>query len=448
MSGSTPADRTPVDLEDKSQDAAAPESTDRPDQKGTRGRLRSLATRVVGQLPAGRAARVFLMVTFVDAAGRGLFLAGSALFYTQIIGLTNTQVGVGISLAGLFGLICAVPIGRLADRIGEARTLILLQIWRAIGFLVYPLVSDFRMFLVIACFIGAAEWAVGPIIQSVAGTIAAEDSYVGTMAMVTVVRNVGYALSALVATAVITSGSSSAYIGLVLGNAAAFLLTAIQLIRLKLPRSASREEAKESAGVRHLPLRDVPFLSLTLANGILYLHATLLSVALPLWIITRTHAPKSLVGVALIINTLMAVTLQMRLSKGGDDIGVAARKQFYAGMALAGCCALVAVTGSLGAVTVTFVLLIAMAALTLGEIWQSAGAWGLSYGLSPASRLNYFLSIYGLGATGMTVVGPGLLAASVLDEGAAGWLCLAGVFAATGLAVPAIARVAARRVPA
>lgn len=57
------------------------------------------ARRAARSVPPGRAARTFLLVAFVDAAGRGIFLAGSALFYTQVIGLTNAQVGLGLSIS-------------------------------------------------------------------------------------------------------------------------------------------------------------------------------------------------------------------------------------------------------------------------------------------------------------------------------------------------------------
>jgi MFS family permease len=396
-------------------------------------------------LPATRIARVFLLVTFVDAAGRGLFLAGSVLFYTQVIHLTDAQVGFGLSMAGLAGLLCALPIGRLADRAGAARTLTLLQLWRALLFALYPFVRGFGEFLVVASLIGAAEWAVGPIIQSVAGIIAGDNSYVRTMALVTVVRNVGYAMAAMIATIVISTAGTAGYVALVSTNAAAFLVTAALLIQLKLGRPAPPTMPADPGGRRRLSLRMLPFLTLTTANGILYLHATILSVALPLWIVTRTTAPRYLVGLALVVNTIMAVTLQVPLSRGGDLIHVAARKQLYAGVALAACCVMIGLSGSAGAIVSSLLLLASMGMLTLGEIWQSAGAWGLSYGLSPESRRTSYLSIYGLGATGLTVVGPSLLAISVVDRGDAGWYWLAVVFVVTALAIPAITRLAERR---
>lgn len=392
-------------------------------------------------LPKSPEARAFIIVAFVDAFGRGFFLAGSTLFYTQVIKLSVTQVGIGLSVAGLAGVICAVPIGRAADRFGDSRVLIILQLSRAAAFIAYPFVSSFGLFLVVAGCVGAGEWAIGPIIQSVATSTALDTSMVGAMALVAVARNVAYALSAAIAAVAITLGGPRIYTGFVLANAAALLASAALMTRLRLrPRTQAAPGRAGRSGSWLLPFRNMSFLLLSLANGILYLHATLLSVTMPLWIITRTTAPRALVGVVLLVNTALAVMFQVRLSRGGDDIHDAGRKQRRAGTALAFFSILMAVSGSTPALAASLLLLLAVTMLTLGEMWQSAGGWGISYALSPREQQTYYLSVYQLGSTGMTVAGPVLLSAAVIDQGAIGWLVLAAVFALTGLAIPAMAR--------
>ncbi|GHH79012.1 membrane protein [Streptomyces sulfonofaciens] len=390
--------------------------------------------------PRERAARIFLLVAFVDAAGRGLFLAGSALFYTQVIGLTNAQVGFGLSVAGLVGFVCAVPIGWLADRFGDVPVLVGMQVWRTAAFLVYPLVGDFRMFLVVACLVGAVEWAAMPIIQSVAGATAQHDGMVGAMAVVAVARNSAYALAALAATAIITWASPGVYVAFVLFNALGFFVSGLLLLGLRLPRRAPVRATARPTGAKWLPFKDPRFLLLSLTNGVLYAHMPILSVALPLWIVTRTDAPDALVGVVLTVNTVMAVLLQVRLSAGADDLGSAGRKQRLAGLALAAFCVLLAATRSVEGVVTTLLLLLAAVALTLGELWQSAGGWGISYGLAPKEQRTYYLSVYQLGANGATVVGPALLVTAVVDVGPVGWLGLAVLLAATGLLTPVLVR--------
>ncbi len=55
------------------------------------------------------------------AVGEGFFLTGSAVFFTHIVGLSAAQVGLGLTIAGVVTFFFAVPLGRLADRVGPKR---------------------------------------------------------------------------------------------------------------------------------------------------------------------------------------------------------------------------------------------------------------------------------------------------------------------------------------
>ncbi|MFB7329694.1 MFS transporter [Streptomyces sp. NPDC056190] len=404
-------------------------------------------TALVGQfarsLPPGRASKRLLSVAFVDSVGTGLFLAGSALFFTRALHLSVTQVGLGLSMSGLAGLLCSVPIGKAADRIGGLRTLVALQAWRGICFIAYPFVRGFTTFVLVACLVGAAEWAVGPITQAVVGIIEEGTSRIRTMAVMASVRNAGFTVGALLATCAISTSSAFAYRALVLVDAMSFLVTAAMLARLPL-RQGSAAAKGHPVGSKILRLRNISYLLLSACNGALYLHTALLTVGIPLWIATQTHAPRTLVGSVILVNTLLVIVLEVRLSRGVDDVVQASRKQRWAGCSLALCCVLVSVTGSLDAAPSSVLLIVAMVALTAGEIWQSVGSWGLSYGLSPESQRSGYLSVYSLGATGATVVGPGLVTYAVVQAGPVGWLGLAAVFAAIGSVVPGVARHARR----
>jgi MFS family permease len=192
--------------------------------------------------------------------------------------------------------------------------------------------------------------------------------------------------------------------------------------------------------VSQLPWRDLPFLGLALLNGILYLHVVILSVILPLWIVTRTPAPKSIVGVVLFVNTIIAVTLQVRLSRGGDDLRHAGRLQRRAGVALAVFCGLAAASALVRPAFAAALVLLAAVALTLGEIWQSAGGWGVSFKLSPPGQRNFYLGLYNLGSSGMAVLGPSLLSFAVIEGGPIGWAVLGAVFLLVGVVTAAVTR--------
>ncbi|WP_411958872.1 MFS transporter [Pseudomonas sp. s4] len=395
-----------------------------------------------------RASLLLLLIAFVDASGRGLFLAGATFFYTQVVGLSSVQVGIGLGLAGLCGLVCTVPIGRIADRLGAARVLAVLQVWRMLGFLIYPFVNDFYAFLLIACFIGCVEQAVWPIIQTLVGAAVKSDAYVKTMSKVAIVRNVAYMIAAGVFAIVVGVASSpNAVIGLLIANALAFLISAVLLVVAKLPQAAAREQVESApAAVAAHPLKNLNFLSLSLCNGILSLHQAVMTIAVPLWLLTKTQAPKALIGLILVVNGIMAITLQLMFSKRGNEVVHAARKHLYAGITLALSCAMVAMTtADQSPYLAAGILLLGCVVMTFGELWQCAGAWGISYYLAPAENRAYYLSVYALGANLMTVVFPAILPIAVVERGAAGWIGLGIVFALAGIATPLLARAASRQ---
>jgi len=69
---------------------------------------------------AGRLAAQSLLF----ALGDGTFLTGSAVFFTQIVGLSAAQVGLGLTFGGIASFLAALPMGKLVDRFGPQRVLV------------------------------------------------------------------------------------------------------------------------------------------------------------------------------------------------------------------------------------------------------------------------------------------------------------------------------------
>src|SRR5262249_58689599 len=78
--------------------------------------LRALAGATL--VPGQRVGRWLALAALIDSTGTGLFMTGSAIYFTRVVGLSAAQVGLGLSVAGLVGLLGSVPIGVLGDRFG------------------------------------------------------------------------------------------------------------------------------------------------------------------------------------------------------------------------------------------------------------------------------------------------------------------------------------------
>ena len=180
-------------------------------------------------------------------------------------------------------------------------------------------------------------------------------------------------------------------------NALSFVVAGVLLARVKV---AAHHTTRPSAGtggpIKALRgFRDWRYVALTALNVVFSLHLTLLVIVIPLWIITATRAPALIISVLLLVNTVMAVLLQMPLSRPAQTVPGSKRLMTLAGLALAAC-SLTMIAASLVSVWAAVALLVlGMIFMSLGEIWQSAAAWTLSYTFAPATQRVQYLTIFG-----------------------------------------------------
>jgi Major Facilitator Superfamily len=397
-----------------------------------------IGDRLSGYVPGRGAGRALALVTLIDSIGTGLFLAGAAIFFVRAIGLTAAQVGLGLSVGAAVGLLTTVPIGVLGDRLGPRRLLVLVQLWRAACLVALVFVSDAVSFTVVAALMAIAEAATPSLTQAVVAAAVDGGSRVRTMAVLRSTRNVGFSVGALLAGPLIASGSATALSAIMYGDALSFVVAAVTLCRVPLTRAA--------AGRRHPgflavlgSFRDWRYVGLAAVNSLLTLHLTILVFGIPLWLIHATSAPAGLVAVVVMVNTVMAVVLQVPFSRHAVA-GGAVRVLRLAGVMLAGCSVALAAAAYVSMWLAAALLILATTLMSLGEIWQSAGAWELSYRYADPEREVQYLAVFSLGITAQDIYGPALVAVAVIGAGAAGWLGLAAVFVvATLLVGPAAA---------
>lgn len=376
-----------------------------------------------------------------------MYLAGSALFFTTVVGLTVAQVGIGLSVAGVLGLAAQPVIGWLADRWTPRKLLVILNVYRACGFIAYVFADDFLSFLLIAAFLGVGEQAVFPIYQALAEQMAGADGRVAMMARMRVVFNVGFTLGGLLASIAIAVGTRAAFSVIVLGNAASFVIAALLLSRLQLqnPPAPAEQKTKKSP-LRLVALRDLRYVAVSGVNGVLVLHMALLGIGVPLWVSEHTSAPKALVGLLLVVNTVLAVVFQVRASAGTENVAGSVRAMHKAAAALVGSCALFALAGfDLPVVAVVAVLVVGLVLLTAGELYQSAGGWGLSYALAPDRSRAEYLATFNLGTSAQFVLGPTIVTIGVIGNGTTGWVVLGAFFLLAGAIVGPLAKAAEKR---
>ncbi|WBB70399.1 MFS transporter [Micromonospora sp. WMMD812] len=391
-------------------------------------------------LPPPGPARILTLGTLVKTVGRGLWLVASALFLTRSVGLSAAEVGAGLTVSALVGVLASTPTGYLADRIGPRGTQIGALL--AAGALTAGLVAvrSFPAFLLVGAATALADAADrGARGALIAGAVPA-DQRVRTRAYLRATTNVGISVGAVLAGFAIAADTRAAYVALVLTAAAASLGAAAVFTRLPVVPPV----AAPAQGPRLVALRDRPFLAFTVLDGLMSMHFGLLNIALPLWIAGHTRAPAWVISGVMLVNTVMVVLFQVRAARGTESVTGAARASRRAGFAIAAACVLFAVSGGLP--TVAAVGLLAGGALVhvIGELWHSAAGWGISFGLAPEEAQGQYQGTYSMGYELGRMLAPVVVTTLAIGWGTPGWLVLGVLFLLLGVLVPPVVRWAAR----
>ncbi|MFD5141913.1 MFS transporter [Streptomyces sp. NPDC058401] len=377
----------------------------------------------------GDASRLAVL-TLVQSAGTGFFLTSSAIFFTTVFGFSPTGVGIGLSVAGLCGFLSAVPAGMLADRIGPKKPLLATYTLLSVFFVLYCFVDDYASFVVVACLISVCETAGSPLRGALTYVLFGGEKATRVRAQSRGLFNLGLALGAATAAPALAVGGRRAFIVVALVNACAQLGCAVIGSRLPATDPARRGSATASRSA----LRDGRFVLVTFTSGVLELYQPLLTIGLPLWIVTHTTVPTALNSVLALTNTVLIVLFQVAVSRGSDTLPGAAAAQRRAGYLLALACPVFALS-AYGPTAVSAVTLVAgVVVLCFGELYQAAGSWGISFGLPPKERMGEYQGVFALGRGVQQFLGPAAVTSLVVGLGVTGWVVLAVVFLSAGLA--------------
>ncbi|MFJ2810935.1 MFS transporter [Kitasatospora sp. NPDC087271] len=392
-------------------------------------------------------------LTLVNTMGSGLSLSVAVLFFTRVLGLSAGQLGLGLTAAGLCGVVASVPAGRAADRWGARPVLVVLVAAQAVGTAGYTLVHSYPAFVVLACGVSAADRGSAAVRNALYAEVLPPDRRVAGRAYLRVVTNVGLCLGTAVGAIALQVDTRPAYLTAILADAASFVVVAVLFHRLPVLAHAAPvappvgpEADGAGRGKRRNPaLRDGPFLVVTVLNAVLALQFAVLEVGVPLWIIHDTEAPRITVAGTLIVNTLLVIALQVRATRGTEDRSTAARLCGRGGLLLAASCLVIGLAHGLPAIVAAVVVLGGIALQSLGEVFGQAGGWALSYDLAGERDHGAYQGVYNAGSAAAMMAGPALVSTAVIGFGLAGWVVLGAVLAAAGLAMGPAVRWAGRR---
>lgn len=401
----------------------------------------SSALRVL--VPPAGPERIYGLSMLVNTFGFGLVFTSMTLYFTRVVHLSTGQVGVGMTIAGLVGLLSSVPAGDFADRHGPrevVRAAVALQFLATVGYL---FIHDFAAFIVVASVemiaVSATESAGGPLLRRIGGENAA-----GYRSTTRAIANVGISLGALGCGAAVEIGTPLAYRTLIAVNALTFLGAWAVLGRL--PRYAPLP--REESGPRWGALTDKPFVAFTALSGLMTIQYFVILLSLPLWVVDHTHAPRWSVSGFLLVNTLIVTFWQVRVGKNVETIRQGGGALRRAGVLFLISCSAIGFAAGLPGWAALLLLVAAVIVHTVGELWFSSGEFAVNFGMSPANAQGQYQGVAMIGFGAGIAMAPVLLVGVCLSYGRIGWAGLGAGFLLLGLAAPAVTRWGARTRPA
>jgi hypothetical protein len=346
-----------------------------------------------------------LSVTLLLSIGKGMFLATALIYLLKVAGLSTLTATTAMTLWGAASAAVTLPVGRLIDS-GRGRVTGVLS---AAGVAVLiPVIAHLRTpwVLLVVLFVTGALDSAGNVVRRALFAGGTGDS-LGALAWARTASNVGFALGGLCSVWLLSDRSAGAFqagyavigAGYVL-MAVCFALTSMFARRPVAPVAvpdapAGRPGRRPRAGV-----------ALAAATAVLTIHATLLSVVLPLWVSGHTDVPISVLGWLVALNAVITIVGQVPVSRLATTTGRALRCLRVSAVWTAACCALLGAVTLIPAAGQIYLLVAATVVLTGGEMFEAAGEWGLSATLATEGEHGYFQSACVLGEATQSAAGP------------------------------------------
>ena len=407
-------------------------------------------------IPPTPLSRKLATQSLLFATGAGTFNTGSAVFFTQVVGLSAAKVGLGMTIAGVVSFLVAYPLGRLVDRLGSKPMWALGAFLGALMFAVWPWLHGFSQYVAMSIVFEVVNNVGQAGYSAYILNVLPERERVETQAHLYSALNLGFTVGALIGGIALAFDNLTVIRWLPLLTTAIGLVNAVRITRLpQPPREAAGHPAPEpvadalesiSAGTPQAPgaLRNRGWLGTSFFTGVLWTNQTLLNVVIPLWLVQRTSAPHWILAWLFGTNTVLCIFLPQFTSRGVATIGDALRRARWSSGFFVVSCLITMATHSVAAFWAALLVWLGHVTVTGAELAIGSGTWAFQAKLMDPQRRGEYGGAQEVARTLGQWWAPAAYTWLAMEHGDTGWLVIALVAVLATLGLHPSARAAER----
>lgn len=346
---------------------------------------------------------------FIDRLGGALLFPFFSLYLTKKFSIGMTQVGLIFGMFAISSFLGSMIGGALTDRWGRKKILLFGLAMSGLSSVLMGLIDLLPMFLVVTLLVGILSDVAGPAYQSLVADLLPENQRAQGFGILRVVANLAVVIGPLIGGLL----ASKSYLILFITDATTSIITAAILYfalretyHPKVTGEAQESMAATFKGYIHV-VRDSAFVGFLIASILMVLVYMQMNTTLAVYLRDNHGVLERGFGYILSLNAAMVVLFQFSITRWVNRyrplIIMTIGTLFYAvGFAM------------YGFVTAFWLFLLAMAIITIGEMFVSPVSQSIVARMAPEDMRGRYMAVYGFSWLIPFAIGP-LLAGLVMD---------------------------------
>ena len=387
--------------------------------------LKSIVGNIVSPDPT---VRKLTFANYIKTFGNGMFHTVGIIYFSYTVGLGAHAVAFAFTIGAAVSLAVSVPAGHLADKWSPKYVGMISFVLQGIVLGLQVFTKTWNIFVILLCLEYFVERFGQNARMAYIAQIGEGQKRVEARAYMRAVTNLGIGSGTLIAGIALAINTPTAYKAMIVADALSFFLAAVAYSRVPNIAPTLEEHEKFDWSV----LKDHRYLIAMLLNGGFNLHFLIQNVAIPVWVVQETNAPRWMISGIMLMNTIAIVLFQVKTSKKADNLKSAVKifqqASFYVAMASL----VYALAHGVNALFASLFMLLGMAVHIAGELYGSNAAWMIAMDLADQRRQGVYQGIWSMGFGLTDMIGPSILVALVIGIGQLGWVILAIWFLLVG----------------